>query len=200
MKRVITSPVTVRLLLLLLERPRTSVELARELALFPSEVNAYLHYYKRKGFVSKNSDIWHLTQYGFDYVKEHYIYFNNILRSVYGIKMNKDELILYSKLRIRKLAQEWLGSNDCLEVVEFLADLYLQRGKTYFEAGAQSLAGSLAEALEEYSGSSYVSPFRVQECLAILSQKGVIYIYRGRKVRLHRRLLELSGVSPPRAP
>lgn len=198
MKRTITSSVTARLLLLLLERGRTSVELANELNLFPSEVNAYLYYYKKRGLVTKNNDIWNLTTKGYNYVKEHVNYFNNLLRSIYGIKMNKDELILYSKSRIRKMAMEWMGSSDCIEIVEFLADMYLRRGKTYFEAGPHGLVDSLAEALEEYSGSSYVSPFKVQECLAFLSQKGVIYVYRGRKVRLHKTFIEqaLSGESP----
>ncbi len=196
MKRVVTSPVTARLLLLLLEAPRTSVELARELGLYASEVNAYLHYYKRRGLTAKNGDLWALTQHGLEYVREHHQYFNSLLRSVYRIKLNKEESILYSKSRIRKLAEEWAGDSDCLDIVEFLAHLTLERGKTYFEAGPGSLADSLARALEEWSGSSYVSPFRVQECLAELRQKGVVYIYRGRKVRLHRRLLELSGVSP----
>ena len=196
MKRVVTSPVSVQLLLLLLSGPRTSIELAREIGLFPSEVNAYLYYYKRRGITTKEDDMWRLTDRGTKYVQEHYDYFNNILRSVYRIKMNKDESILYSKLRIRNLAKEWLGSDDCLDIVEFLADMLLKRGKTYFEAGPRGLVDSITEALEEYSGSSYVSPFKVRECLALLSQKGIVYIYRGRKVRLHRRFLELSGVSP----
>ncbi len=197
-KRPITSHVTAQLLLLLLEGGKTSVELAKELHLFPSEVNAYLYYYKRRGLVTKSSDIWYLTRRGVDYVKEHLAYFKNLLNSVYRIKMNKDELILYSKSRIRKLALEWTGSNDCLEIVDFLADIYLKRGKTYFEAGPRGLIDSLAEALEEYSGSSYVSPFKLQECLAFLSQKGVVYIYRGRKIRLHKAFIQkaLSDVSP----
>ena len=196
MKRPVTSRITARLLLLLLEGGKTSVEIARELGLFASEVNAYLYYYKKRGLLAKSEDVWHLTQRGYEYVKEHYNYLNSLLNSAYGIKMHKDESILHSKMRIRKIALEWIGTSDCMEIVEFLADLYLTRGKTYFEAGPQGLVDSLAEALEEYSGSSYVSPFKVRECLVELSQKGVVYIYRGRKVRLHRRLLELSGVSP----
>ena len=196
MKRTVTSPTTARLLLLLLQGARTSVELARETGLFPSEVNAYLHYYRRRGLLAKEGDLWRLTEQGVRYVQEHVGYLTNLLRSGYRIKMNKTELILNSKFRIRNLAREWLGSDDCLDIVEFLAVLLLERGKVYFEAGPEGLVDSLARALEEYSGSSYVSPFKVQECLAELSQKGVVYIYRGRKVRLHRRLLELSGVSP----
>lgn len=196
MRRLITSPRTALLLLLLLERPRTSVELARELGLSASEVNAYLHYYRRKGLLEKQGGLWSLTKTGEGYVKSFASYFYFILESVYGIKMHKEESKLYSEARILEKAREWAGSSDCLEIVRFLAHYTLERGRTYFEAGSRGLAEALAEALEDWSGSGYVSPFRVAECLEELERKGVVYIYKSRKVRLHRRLLELSRVSP----
>ncbi|BAA79698.1 hypothetical protein APE_0722 [Aeropyrum pernix ovoid virus 1] len=201
LRKPIVSPTTASILILLLQRAQaSSVELAVELGVYPSQVNAYLHYYRKQGIVEKSGDVWRLTEDGLKYVQERYDYLTNVA-SAFGIKINKDEsrrINLYSE--IRKVAVEWLnGHEDCLFIVDFLAFLYFERGKTYFEAG-RGLADSLAEALEEYSSGGYVSPFRVQECLAELSQRGVVYIWRGRKVRLAKQLIEAARRQAPAAP
>ena len=77
-RRPVTSPYTALLLLLLMERPCTSVELAWETGLRPSRVNAYLHYYKRRGITWKDGVVWRLTGDGWRFVEEHRGYLRRV--------------------------------------------------------------------------------------------------------------------------
>lgn len=203
-RRPVTSPYTALLLLLLMERPHTSVELAWETGLRPSQVNAYLHYYKQRGITWKNGVTWQLTDAGRRFVEESYNYLRRIVNSTLGIKLNKVESrktnsnkVESRKTKLKKLAREWMGESlrDCWIIVDFLIFLYFERGRTYFEtAPGKGLEDSLALALEDWGGggssSSYVSPTRVRDCLIDLHNRGIIYIYNGRKVRLSRILIE----------
>ena len=198
MKKVVTSPYTALILLLLRERPLTSVEIAEASGLQPSAANAYLHYYKRRGLVAKREGLWELTDKGKAYVDMHIDYFKRLV-SRFGIKIHKDESRMIKDRRQILLDQieEWAGpevSSKCWTLIEFLVHLRLDRGLRYFEATNGSLEDSLAQLLEEWSGSSYVSPFQVRECLQDLRARGVVYIWKWRKVKLHTMLERRAGL------
>jgi len=92
-KKTITSPVTARIFLLLLERPRSTTELAEELGLKSKEVWGYLHYYYRKGWVTRNSFLWALTEQGRRVAEKYREHFEWLIKLFSGLY--KDSQFFY---------------------------------------------------------------------------------------------------------
>jgi Mn-dependent DtxR family transcriptional regulator len=192
--RAVKSPWSAALLLLLRDSgPQSSVQLAGELGMNPSEVDAYLYYFKSKGLVTRDCAVWKLTTRGTEYVDKHRMHLEHIV-SAFRIKLAK---VSESRLKLAKEAlleriRSWAGDvyDDCRDVIDLVLYWSENRG-TYIELLGDP-GGQLAELLEETGISSNASPFRALECLRALRARGVLYVYQRNgvaKVRLNKHLL-----------
>ncbi len=191
----IVSPVTASILLLLYDNGSlTTSEIAEILGLRTEQVSPYLYYYyKVKGWVTRNSFAWTLTQLGRSIVLKYKDYFKRLsplysLKSRYkvfnssdykdlerSIKISKDKIL--SK-KLEKLFENIMGlgvdlSREERLIIEKLLEWKVKRGKWYV----------CAESPEELSELLNINID--VEALKHLEKLGIIYRYYDRRNKQH---------------